>query len=247
MVIVLVVVLVLIAFVWTPLPTPHNPPIKKERQGCTTIGKLTQKLCFQKANKALLDLRFWIWGFWQVHQLSGPVLRDTARLSQRYTLIARYGVFGVSTWPIGCDTPSPFSESLPLGEHQPSGGAIPPLKRGISAILARYRLKTRQMGAIPPSAILLGPAFGRTDFSRIFIFEPPDFFADFLAGFFRLAFVGKSAQKNPPGKSPGKSSKIYTTKILQHISADWPGQILSRKGIARYGGVSRTRPLSPST
>ena len=29
--------------------------------------------------------------------LSGPVLRDTARLSQRYPLIARYGVFGVST------------------------------------------------------------------------------------------------------------------------------------------------------
>ena len=33
-----------------------------------------------------------------------PVLRDTARLSQRYPPIARYGVFGVSTWPIGCDT-----------------------------------------------------------------------------------------------------------------------------------------------
>ena len=30
----------------------------------------------------------------------------------------------------------------------------PPLKRGISAILARYPTKTRQMGAIPPSAIL---------------------------------------------------------------------------------------------
>ena len=50
----------------------------------------------------------------------------------------------------------------------------PPLKRGISAILARYPVKTRQMGAIPPSAIL------------------------------------------------------------------------SRKGIARYGGVSRTGPLRSS-
>ena len=48
-----------------------------------------------------------------VSLLSGPVLRDTARLSQRYPPIARYGVFDVSTWPIGCDTPSPFSEPFP--------------------------------------------------------------------------------------------------------------------------------------
>ena len=38
-------------------------------------------------------------------------------LSQRYPPIARYGVFGVSTWPIWCDTPSPFSERFPLGEQ----------------------------------------------------------------------------------------------------------------------------------
>ena len=61
-------------------------------------------------------------------------------------------------------------------------------------------------------------------FSRSFFFEPPDFFADFLAGFFLLIFAGKSAQKNSLGKSPGKSSIIYTTKILRHISAHWPGQ-----------------------
>ena len=63
------------------------------------------------------------------------------------------------------------------------------------------------------SARMLGSDFGRTDFSRIFIFGPPDFFVDFVAGFFLLIFVGKSGQKNPPGKSPAKSSKIYTTKI----------------------------------
>ena len=47
------------------------------------------------------------------------------------------------------------------------------------------------------------------------------FFADFYfwaAGFFRgfsrrIFSPGKSAQKNPPGKSPAKSSKIDTTKI----------------------------------
>ena len=58
-----------------------------------------------------------VWLVTGTSALSGPVLRDTARLSQRYTPIARYGVFGVSTWPIGCDTPSPFSEPFPLGEH----------------------------------------------------------------------------------------------------------------------------------
>ena len=63
--------------------------------------------------------------------------------------------FGVSTWPIGCDTPSPFSERFPLGEHAKwRCDTPPPRKRGISAILARYPMKTRQMGAIPPSAIL---------------------------------------------------------------------------------------------
>ena len=107
-----------------------------------------------------------------IRTLSGPVLRDTARLSQRYPPIVRYGVFDVSTWPIGVRYPlPPFLSVSPL-ESMRSGGAIPPLKRGTSAIPVRYPKKTRQKGAIPPSAIL------------------------------------------------------------------------SRKGIARYGGVSRTGPLS---
>ena len=59
---------------------------------------------------------------------------------------------------------------------------------------------------------MLGSVFGRTDFSRIFIFGPPDFFADFLAGFFLLIFVGKSGQKNPPGKSPGNPPKFIQQK-----------------------------------
>ena len=62
--------------------------------------------------------------------LSGPVLRDTARLSQRYPPIARYGVFGVSAWPIGCDTPSPFSQRFPLGEHAKWRCDTPPPQKG---------------------------------------------------------------------------------------------------------------------
>ena len=60
---------------------------------------------------------------------------------------------------------------------------------------------------------ILGSVFGRTDFLRIFIFGPPVFYADFVAGFLLLMFVGKSAQKNPAWKSLAKSSKFYTTKI----------------------------------
>ena len=80
--------------------------------------------------------------------LSGPVLRDTARLSQRYPL-ARYretisaippycalwgfwclNIFGVSTWPIRCDTLSPFSERFPLGEHAKWSCDTPPPQKG---------------------------------------------------------------------------------------------------------------------
>ena len=39
--------------------------------------------------------------------------------------IARYGVLGVSTWPIVCDAPSPFLSVSPLDSMR-SGGAIPP-------------------------------------------------------------------------------------------------------------------------
>ena len=91
-------------------------------------------------------------------------LSDTPLLRAMGILVSQHG-------QLGAIPPPPFLRVSP-SESMPSGGAIPPLKRGISAILSRYRLKTRQMGAIPPSAIL------------------------------------------------------------------------SRKGIARYGGVSRTGPLS---
>ena len=88
--------------------------------------------------------------------------------------------------------------------------------------------------------------FGRTDFSRIFILGLPDFVADLVAGFFLLVFVGKSAQKNPPGKSPAKSSQIYTTKNPRHISAEGPGQHVCPPPIAvRPGFVGHfSAPLS---
>ena len=53
---------------------------------------------------------------------------------------------------LSCDTPSPFFWAFPPWSMR-SGRAIqtynpPPKKRGISAMLARYHMKTSQMGAI---------------------------------------------------------------------------------------------------
>ena len=46
-------------------------------------------------------------------------------LSDTPLACALRGFLGVSTWPIGCDTPSPFLSVSPL-ESARSGGAIPP-------------------------------------------------------------------------------------------------------------------------
>ena len=50
--------------------------------------------------------------------------------------IARDRLFGASAWPIGCDTPSPFSERFPLGEHACVEVQYPPThKRDIQRCL----------------------------------------------------------------------------------------------------------------
>ena len=94
-------------------------------------------------------------------------LSDTPLLRAMGFLVSQHG-------QLGAIPPPPFQSISPLESIREVEVRYPPLKRGISAILARYPMKTGQMGAIPPCAIL------------------------------------------------------------------------SRKGIARYGGVSRTGPLSAS-
>ena len=90
--------------------------------------------------------------------------------------IARYGVFGVSTRPIGCDTPSSFSERFPLW-------------------------RTCKVEVRPP--------------------PPPQ--KGYLSDTCAIPYENKANGCDTP-----------------------PSAILSRKGIARYGGVSRTGtgPLS---
>ena len=67
-------------------------------------------------------------------------LSDTPLLPAMGFLVSQHGQLGA--------TPPPSFLSVSPLESMRSGGAIPPLKRGISAILARYPTKTRQTGAI---------------------------------------------------------------------------------------------------
>ena len=79
-----------------------------------------------------------VWGGGRrVDELSGPVLRDAARLSQRYPPIARYVVFGVSTWPIGCDTPSPPWRACEVEVRYPPTKRVryPPLRYNLESVL----------------------------------------------------------------------------------------------------------------
>ena len=62
----------------------------------------------------------------------------------------------------------------------------------------------------PHTRSFLGSGFGRTDFSRIFIFGPLDFFADFLAGLLSPQFFGKKCPEK-------KTSRKIPAKILQNL------------------------------
>ena len=79
----------------------------------------------------------------------GPLLRAMG------FLVSQHGQLGAIC------PPPPFSEHFPpLGGHA-KWRCGTPLRRGISAILARYPMKRRQMGAIPPSAILARKGIAR--------------------------------------------------------------------------------------
>ena len=92
-------------------------PIKENSQkwlGKSAAGLLHPML--HKCETGLGDAR---------DSLSGPALRDTARLSQRYPLLRTI------TWPLGCATPPPFLSVYPL---ESSGYPPPPQKGYLSDI-----------------------------------------------------------------------------------------------------------------
>ena len=65
-------------------------------------------------------------------ELSGPVLRDTARLSQRYPLLRAMGFLVSQHGQLGAMAPPPFSERLPIGEHAKWRCDTPPQKGYLS-------------------------------------------------------------------------------------------------------------------
>ena len=87
-------------------------------------------------------------------RFSGTVSRDAARLSQRYPfMVSQHDQLG--------GTPPPPALSLfPLGEHAKRRCDNPP-QRGISAILARYHMKTRQNGCNTTSAAAISTCIMR--------------------------------------------------------------------------------------
>ena len=97
---------------------------------------------------------------------------------------------------------------------------IAPRKSELQAENRRYR---------PKIGDIRGGFWQNGFFPRIFIFGPPDFSADFVGGFFLLIFVGKGAQKNPPGKSPGKILQKLYNKNPRHISAEGLAQEIRAK------------------
>ena len=74
-------------------------------------------------------------------------LSDTPLLRAMGFLVSQHG-------QMGAIPPPPFVSVSPFGEHAKWRCDTPPSKGGISAIPVRCPMKTRQMGAIPPSAIL---------------------------------------------------------------------------------------------
>ena len=76
-----------------------------------------------------------------------------------------------------------------------------------------YHYRDRSVGAFSENILLLGSVFGRTDYSRIFIFGPPDFSADFLAGFFSPHFCGKKV----PRKILQENLRQNPPKFIQEI------------------------------
>ena len=131
------------------------------RNGTQNMQKIARFPGREKKRRILL--RLWLSWFFLVLNEQSIQKRDTILVApycaiprdylSNTPLLRAMGFLVSQHGQLGAIPPPPFLSVSPL-ESMRSGGAIPPLKRGISAILARYPMKAREMGAIPPAAIL---------------------------------------------------------------------------------------------
>ena len=68
-----------------------------------------------------------------------------------------------------------------------------------------------------------GSVFGRTDFSRNYVFEPLDFFVDFVAEIFPK-FGGEKVTRKILQENPWQILQSLYNKNPRQISAEGPGQ-----------------------
>ena len=140
--------------------------------------------------------------------------------------------------------PPPFSERSPLGEHAKWRCDTPPSKGVISAIRARYPMKTRQMGAIPPSAYYLeriwggvsrtGPLREQSARSRGARLSPLDFSIQRLSE--KLEKAGTVDFKKHPARKVGTRSRQCGPKVSGRFA--FPGARSPRIcSISRFGKI----------
>ena len=122
-------------------------------------------------------------------------LSDTPLLRAMGLLVSQHG-------QLGAIPPPPFLSVSPL-ESMRGEGAIPPVLRGISAILVRYPMRKRQMGAIPPSAILSQKGIAR------------------YGGVSRIGPLRKGAGATPLCSIFGPGSKLCGEQRHLHVWPRW--------------------------
>ena len=84
--------------------------------------------------------------------------------------------------------------------------------------------------------------FWEQSYSRIFVFEPQDFFADLIAGFFLLIFVGKKCTEKSSRQILGKILQIDTTKIPDTVLQRGRGGPISCIHTGRVLNPPRSQP-----
>ena len=129
-----------------------------------------------------------------------------------------------------CVTPNPPQRKTSIKEFH--GTIASRIARYASISAGPERLPQKIAVKLKNKSYFLGWVFGRKDFSRIFIFEPPDFFADFVAGFCFSSSWGKSAEKILQ-ENPRQNLQNLDNKNPRHIAAEGPGQYFSASDQAR--------------